>query len=436
MPTATTRTLAAVLAAACTSAAAVVALAPASDAVPVSPQPVRIVGVAEGKLNGGAALAADGTVVQRVEPSLRIYPPGARGGDPPATVITGLASQAGTVPSLDPVRGIATVAGRGDDARVVVVDPDQASGAVVPVRSLAGANTTIGLPLAVTWAADGSLWVVDVDADFGPGVELLRFGPTADGDVAPDQVIGGPATGLNGLAAAAVDVLPDGSVVVGGFATNRDVLVFRAGQRGNVAPARRFLPVAPGPSYVQTGLAADSRGRVLVAMGDLDGKDWGVVAVYPAGATGNADPVLEVTGAASGLHIVGHPSLSPDDRLMVTDLTRVTGEVRLLEFTPLPQAPSAARALRAKLKGTKVRFRWRKPANTGHATISRYLVKVTKGKRTLVRASLPGSKRKYVVARSRLPRGRVTVTVTAVNVAGRGAEAVKKFRRLGTGPGS
>ena len=51
------------------------ALAPASDAVPVSPQPVRIVGVAEGKLNGGAALAADGTVVQRVEPSLRICPP-------------------------------------------------------------------------------------------------------------------------------------------------------------------------------------------------------------------------------------------------------------------------------------------------------------------------------------------------------------------------
>lgn len=436
MSATTSRTLAGVLAGACVTTAALVVLAPASGAVPVSPRPTRIVGVSDGKLNGGAALASDGTLVLRVDPELRIYPPGVRGGDPAAKVITGLPSQTVMVPSLDPVRGIATVAGRGPDARVVVVDPDQAPGAVEPVRSLAGANTTIEFPLAVTWAADGSLWVVDVDVDSGPAVELLRFGPTATGNVAPDQVIGGLATGLNGLDAAAVDVLPDGSVVVGGVATNAEVLVFGPGQRGNVAPTRRFFPVAPGPTYVQIGLAADSRGRILVAMGSLTGDGWGVVAVYPAGATGDVDPELEVTGSASSLHVVTHPSVSPDDRLMVTDLTLASGEVRLLEYAPLPYAPSASRGLRARPSNAKVRFRWRPPADTGRAPISRYVVTVTKGKRTLVRASVHGSVTAYAVKRSRLPRGRVRVTVTAVNVAGPGAEAVKKFRRLGPRPGS
>ena len=255
------------------------------------------------------------------------------------------------------------------------------------------------------------------------------------------MIVGGN-TGLADLGYWAVlDSLPDGSAVVGAIGLLLGVLVFGPAQNGNVAPSRRLTPVLPGTSHAQYGAAADPLGRIYVAMADLDNDDWGTIAVYAAGATGAAAPVLELTGAVSGLHTVILPSVAADGGLLVCDVqlfgNNATGAQRLLEFAPLPYAPSAARALRARLSKTKVRFYWRRPADTGHAAISRYLVKVTKGEaHPGPRDRPPAPSGGTVVARSRLPRGRVTVTVTAVNVAGRGAEAVKKFRRLGTGPWS
>ena len=436
MRTATTRTLAAVTGAVTLSVLAGPVPAAAS---PVGTPPARILVVTDTGV-GNAALSPDGTVFNLVAPELHVYGPGTAGVAPPDKVITGLNAPSLSPPSFDPSAGLATAISQPEPA-VVVIDPRQPAGSAVPVRTIVGPQTRIEAPTAVTWAPDGSLWVVDQDADGDPGRELLHFPPGADGDAVPDRVIVGGSTRLADLGGGPVlDSLPDGSVVVGAISLQSGVLVFGPAQNGNVAPARRLTPVLPGTSHAQYGAAADSRGRIYVAMADLDNDDWGTVAVYAAGATGAAAPVFELTGPASGLHTVLLPSVATDGGLLVGDVqlfdSNATGAQRLLEFAPLPYAPSAARKLRAKSSRTKVKFRWRHPADRGHATISRYLVTVTKGKRTVVRASVPGSKRKLVVARSRLPRGRVTLTVTAVNVAGPGAAAVKKFRRLGTGPGS
>lgn len=432
MPTAIVRTLAAAALTGTTLSGAGLLAAPPAGADPFSDPPARVIGISDGTLAGGAALGADGTIVQRVDPTLRIYRPGAGGTDPEAKVITGLASAPSSVPSVDETHGIATVAGRDDDARVVVIDTDQAAGDAEPVRSLAGSNTRIELPMAVTWAADGSLWVVDGWVDDEYGVELLRFGPTALGNVAPDRVIHGDSTGLDSLERAAVDVLPDGSVVVGAFGTEPNVLVFGPNQDGDVAPARHFVPVAPGPGYFQTGVAADSRGRIYVSMGEYDGDGWGVVAVYDEGADMGAAPVVELTDPASSLHLVAFPSITPDDRLLVTDMAGATGQFRLLEFDPLPYAPTAPRALRARAGRATVGLRWRSPADTGRTRIDRYALVIRKGTRVVYRRTV--LRTSHAVAVRLLPRGPLTVRVTAVNAAGASPAATTAFRKQASAP--
>lgn len=426
VPTPLTRALAVILAGPTLGAAGLLSAPPASAdsyAVP----PARVVGITDGTLSGGAALGADGTIVQRRDPALRIYQPGVGGTNPEAKVITGLASSPSSVPSIDETHGVATVAGDEADARVVVIDPEQSAGDAEPLRTIAGATTMLELPIAVTWAADGALWVVDGMIDGEYDLELLRFAPGALGNVAPNRVIVGPATRLDDLQRAAIDVLPDGSVVVGAYGTNPNVLVFGPDQNGDVAPLRRFVPTAPGPAYFQTGVATDSRGRIYVPMAQLESENWGVIAVYGDGADLGATPELELTGPASSLHLVAFPSVAPDDRLLVTDFTGATGEFRLLEFGPLPYAPSAVRALRARASRTSVTFRWRPPADTGRVGIDRYAVVVRKGNRAVYRVSVSGTR--HAVAVRRLPKGPLTVRVTAVNAAGAGPASTTAFRK-------
>jgi hypothetical protein len=395
--------------------------------------PIRSVLMPEVSINGGPALAADGTLFVMRDPELHVYAPGAV---THPKVITGLNMALHSNPSFDPVRGLA-VPVRVNGAAIFVVNPRQPAGEAVPVRSIAGPSTRLEDVVAVTWTPDGSLWAVDLEVDGARGVELLRFAPGADGDVAPVRVITGGATALDtidGYAGLAVDALPDGSAVVGAMGIQPGALVFGPGQTGNVPPLRRIRPAAPGTSFAQLGVAADSRGRIYIPMGDLLGEEWGEVAVYAAGATEAAKPVLRLTGPTTGLHTVAFPSISPGDRLVLGDVTVIAGRaelVRMLEFDPLPTTPSRPQHLTARTSagGQKVIVRWRPPASDGGAEVTGYLLRVLKRGRVVRTVDLAGGVRRYAVRVGRLPRGRLTVQVSPRNVVGAGPAATKAVRR-------
>lgn len=380
-------------------------------------------------LSGGPALAADGTMFVLRDPELYVYPPGSTENP---KIITGLNLAWHSNPSFDPVRGLAAAVQLSQSA-VVVIDPDQPAGPAVLTRTIAGSATRLDDVVAVSWAPDGSLWAVDIVIDGNPGIELLRFAPGTDGNVPPDRVITGNATGLadlRGYAGLAVDALPDGSAVVGAMGIQPGVLVFGPNQRGNVAPVRRLAPAAPGTGFAQLGVAADSRGRIYVPMGDLLGEDWGEVAVYAPGATGAEPPALRLTGPTPGLHVVAFPAVSPDDRLVLADVAVLAGQaaaVRVLEFDPLPVAPSVPRSLRATKRAKRVTFTWEPPVSNGGAPIASYALEVAKGGRTVHTAALPGDAGTYSVKARALPKGPLEVRVTANNVAGPGPTATSLF---------
>lgn len=418
-------------------AAPVRATVPAKNApIIVDSPPTRIIiaSDADAARTGGTAVAADGTVYVLRRPELHVFAPSAHGQAVPIKAITGLPSSSLLPPSLDPARGLAIVVSDPQPG-VVVVDPDQPAGAAQPLRTIAGSGTRIGYPMGASWAPDGSLWVVDRDNDGGGSIELLRFAPGADGNVPPDRVLSGPLTGLDNIAGftgPTVDVLADGSAVVGAIGVNPGVLVFEPHQDGDVAPARQLRPALTSPGFAQYGAAADARGRLLVSMGPPQGgTDWGAVAVYPVGASGNASPLYRLTGPGTGLHTPLLPTSSPAGVLTVTDAMFVAGtliSVRLLDFADLPVPPSTPRRLRATRRGASTKLAWQRPADHGNARVTEYRVAIRKGGRVVHRAKVGGAATSYTVRSRVLPAGRLTVGVAASNVAGSGPEATAPLR--------
>lgn len=430
MHTAFKSVVAAVLAGVCAAASAASAVtAAATGTATIAVAPSRSVLMPEVALTGGPALGSDGTMFVMRDPELHIYGPGST--ESPK-VITGLNTVWQANPSFDPVRGLAAAV-RMSQAAVVVIDPDQPAGPAVLTRTIAGESTRLDDVVSVSWAPDGSLWAVDLEIDGNPGIELLRFAPGTNGNVPPVRVITGSATGLadlNGYAGLAVDALSDGSAVVGSMGAQPGVLVFGPNQNGNAAPIRRLVPAMPGTGYSQLGVAADSRGRIYVPMGDLRGEGWGEVAVYPAGATGIAVPALRLTGPTTGLHTVALPAVAPDDGLVVADAVVLSGQavaVRMLEFDALPSAPSAPRSLRATKRGRWVTFSWMPPASNGGARVTGYTLAVRKGTRTVHTTALSGNAGTYAIETRTLPRGPLTVRITPRNAAGDGPTATTTF---------
>ncbi|UMG93327.1 fibronectin type III domain-containing protein [Nocardioides sp. TF02-7] len=431
--TARTRLLRRFLAAPVALAAGLVGLAPAapSGAADIGTPPVRKIAVPSGNVSG-AAIANDGRVFALDGSDLVVYAPGAKGVATPQKVITGLGSSFLAIPSYHPARGI--VLASGAPSGVVVVDPGQPDGPVAPTRTITGPATQIEDPFTATWAPDGSIWVLDTQVDGAPGLELLRFPAGADGDVAPNRSISGPRTGLDEVAGSigggGLDVLSNGSVVVGSFGWEPLVHVFAPSKNGNAAPSRTLYPRMEGPSWVQYGMAVDSADRIYVTTGDFSGNQWGSVAVYAAGAKGSARPVLELTGSGPAFGVPALPALAADDTLVVTDVKILFGETgpgSIKVFKALPKAPGAPRSLKTAKRGKSVTLAWKAPAKSGGAAVRRYVVQVKKGGRTVLSSSVTGTR--LTVRRSKLPAGKLTAVVTAVNVAGAGPAATKSFRK-------
>lgn len=383
--------------------------------------PDRIIGLI-GWLPAATALADDGTayVLQYVDAAnqavLSVLPPGASSQDSPATRVIQDVGDADM--SLHPDHGIATTDRYGD---LIVIDPGQPAGPVAPERKIDGPQTSIDDVNSIAWAPDGSLWISNEDDG---DVELLKFAPGADGDVAPVRSISGPATGLVPTGAGIViDTLPDGAVVASALAADTGVLVFDEDADGNATPARRIDVPSPTATSYQFGLATDALGRIYVAVGDIDGGSSGHLYVYAAGAGTGRAPMLDLTGPKTRLHIPVGPSVTPDGSMAVLDAIFVNNEVadtRLLTFDPLPVPPSAPKAVKVRRSGDRLVVSWRQPADDGGAAITGYRVQVGHRGTVVLTRNVKAATTSLSLRRSALPSGRLAFQVSASNVAGRG----------------
>lgn len=316
-----------------------------------------------------------------------------------------------------------------------VIDPNQAAGAAVLVRSLSGANTMIDGPAGVAWTPGGSLWVIDTLVAGNPGFELLRFGPGATGNVAPVQQISGSKTGLGTNTSlggqSTLAGLPGNAVAVAPVSVDPSVSVFTSSQTGNVAPSRKIQVPTPSPHWLSEGVGSDPQGRIYIGSGDINGNEFGRLDIYGPTANGNDKPLLTLGGTKQRFQIPVLPSVSSNGTLALADLTLlVLGSSsqqsgRIEVFKPLFTKPGAPKSLKVKTTSKTATFSWKAPTNPSGTPVS-YVVTVKKGSKAVLTKATGGTS--LAVPSASLPSGRLTVSVKAVNAGGTGPAASKKFR--------
>lgn len=130
----------------------------------------------------------------------------------------------------------------------------------------------------------------------GENSAVTEYAPGASGDVAPTAMIYGPKTEL-GFAAFGLAVSPARRVYVAGSTQNGTSAVFEfaPGATGNVAPQTVISGSATGLDH-DAGVALDKAGDIWVANGGN-----GTITEYAPTASGNVAPRLTLGGAATGL---------------------------------------------------------------------------------------------------------------------------------------
>ncbi len=174
---------------------------------------------------------------------------------------------------------------------ITVYAANWAGGNTAPIRTITeyGSNTQLVDALALTVKDDGTIYVVQNrnSGMFGYVGDVLVYGPTANGDVAPIQVISGGAnagnTGLDYASGIAVD--DDGLIYVA--AGSSGVKVFAANASGNATPVKTLS----GHAY---RVAFDDSGRLYVV------DDSGAIRVYTPGFASGASPIKTLSGGSTG----------------------------------------------------------------------------------------------------------------------------------------
>jgi len=170
-----------------------------------------------------------------------------------------------------------------------------AGGNTAPIRAITeyGTNTQLVDALALTVKDDGTIYVVQNKSNFmsfsAPYIgEVLVYGPTATGDVAPVQVIsGGASVGNTGLSyASGIAVDGDGLIYVA--TGSNGVKVFAANASGDATPVKSLT----GNAYRVT---LDDAGRLYVT-----DEFAGEVRVYEAGFASGASPIKTLSGGSTG----------------------------------------------------------------------------------------------------------------------------------------
>lgn len=348
----------------------------------------------------------------------------------------------------------------------ITVHSPTASGNAVPTRTIAGPLTGLSFPVGVDVDSAGFVYV----ASYGNN-SIRVFAPGATGNVAPVRVISGPASEL--VSPTDLELAPDGSIVTAQLGT--DAVTVHRGTAGGAAAPVRTIQGSNTQLLDPYSLAISSSGELYV--GSFSGA--GTVNVFAPGVTGNSPPIRRLVGATSDFTSVTGLSLDSDDNLYLASsqaphrallvfgkgadagdeakvrlegpASKLTfpGEVLVLpnhrvlvtnpfippeavfEYAPLVAklvAPGKVRALKVKRAATakKRPVTWRLPAQAGNPEITGYRVIVKKGNRTVLTRTV--TKRKIVLKRGALPKGKLRVIVRARNAKGFGPQAQKKFK--------
>jgi hypothetical protein len=397
--------------------------------------PTKTINLGTGGGLSESLLANDGTTFLPTGSEVDVLPPNATSADDISSTITGV-NYTGEM-SYSQTHGMAfvtTSAASTSLPGVEVFDPFQTAGAVNITRTISGALTQIDSPESVSWAPDGSLWVLDSEVGSTDQLELLHFPAGASGNVSPDADITGPATGLDTSstldAGSLIAALPNGEVAALPLGFDGQVSIFSDHQSGNAAPKRFVNDPQGGPDYLFIGLAADASGRLYVTQGDYNANDWGHIDVFAPGAGPTSKPEVTVTGATSKLHVPALPSVAANGKIVLADIIIIPSQtqeyIRLMYFNALPSPASTPGSVKAASKGSKVTVSWKKPSSTGGAAISAYTVTISKGSKKVT--SLTTTKTSATFASSKLPSGTLTASVTATNVAGASPAGTKTFK--------
>src|SRR6266480_4140718 len=179
-------------------------------------------------------------------------------------------------------------------ANSITVFAAGATGDAIPAAVIAGSDTRLDSPVAVTLDAARNIYVANFDIAV-PSITV--YAPGASGNAVPTAVIVGSATGLCDPFALAVDGA--GTLYVANHCAN-SITVYAPGANGDVAPTAAIAGDNTGLSS-PSGLALDASGRIYVTnQGDLFGENASVE-IFSSGASGNATPLARIAGGNTGL---------------------------------------------------------------------------------------------------------------------------------------
>jgi sugar lactone lactonase YvrE len=170
--------------------------------------------------------------------------------------------------------------------------PAGSDGQTPPSSVIAGSLTGLDVPQGIALDSTGNIYVVNDGSDNGDADSVTVYPEGNSGNLAPSEVISGPATGLNIPAGIAIF---SGNIYVANDGNN-SVTVYPVGTTGNTAPSTTISGFGTGLASPD-GIALDSGGKIYVAN---DGNNS--VTVYPAGSNGNAAPSATISGSNTGLH--------------------------------------------------------------------------------------------------------------------------------------
>lgn len=180
----------------------------------------------------------------------------------------------------------------------VLVFPVGASGNVAPVRTIAGAQTGLALPIGMGTDSQGNLYVANRQ---GGGVTV--YAPNADGNVAPLRTLTAAAAGLGAAEGIAVG-------------TGDDVYVAACpgcgASGGGTSGVFHFPAGSTVSDSLLSGINTDMANPGDVALGDASANGQpiyvansfgGLISTFDAGASGNVAPIrnLNTTGNLQGL---------------------------------------------------------------------------------------------------------------------------------------